>query len=218
MYVISLYLCNYPILRDRFILDSFCGTVKVQLEMKKDTKILVGKIILATIATAGVLTVAVAAPNAVQCIKMFYPDQKRKYKVNHQVNRTIKRLKQQGLIKFEKRNDQSFVRLTEKGKERLLKYQMQELEIKKPKKWDKKWRVVIFDIKEKRKHIREGLRKELIRLNFVKLQNSVWVHPYKCDEIIAMFKAHFKIGKDVLYMTVDTIENDKWLKEEFRLR
>ena len=60
-------------------------------------------------------------------------------------------------------------------------------------------------------------RKELVRLGFLKLQNSVWVYPYECDDIITMFKAHFKIGKDVLYMTVEKIENDKWLKKEFEL-
>ena len=119
--------------------------------MKKDTKVMVGKIILGTVAAAGILSVALLAPNAVQYIEKFYPNnKKRKYKLDHQVSRTVIRLKQQGLVKFENKNGKSFARLTEKGKEKLLKYQLQELKIKKPKKWDKKWRVVIFDIKEKR--------------------------------------------------------------------
>ncbi len=185
--------------------------------MKRETTIKVGKIILGTVATAGLISMAVLAPNAVQCLEMFWGKDKRKYSSKYHINTTISKLKQQGLIKFENKNGKSFVRLTEKGKERLLKYQLQETKIEKPKKWDKKWRMVIFDIKEQRKYTREGLRTELIRLGFVKLQNSVWVHPYKCDDVIAMFKSHFKIGKDVLYITVDKIENDKWLKEEFRL-
>lgn len=185
--------------------------------MKRETKIKVGKIILSTIGAVGVLSVAVLAPNAVQAIEMFYPKDKRKYYNNWYVKTAIGRLKQQGLIKFEEKNERSFVRLTDKGKNKLLKYQLQEIKIKKPKKWDKKWRVIIFDIKEHKRFIRDGLRKELINLGFLRLQNSVWVYPYECEEVIIMLKSHFQIGKDVLYMTVEKIENDKWLKREFRL-
>jgi len=185
--------------------------------VKKETKILVGKIILGTIATAGLLTVAAVAPNALKAIDLFYPKEKRKYHQSSYVRKAVTRLKDRGLIEFEKKDGMTFVRLTNKGHQQLLKYQLRETVIKKPKKWDKKWRVIIFDIKENRRFVRDGLRSELLNLGFVKLQNSVWVHPYNCEEIIIMLKSYFKIGKDVLYMTVDKIENDGWLKEEFRL-
>jgi len=184
--------------------------------MKRETKVKVGKIILGTIGAVGVLSVAVVAPNAIQAIEMFYPKDKRRY-YNWYVNTAIGRLEQQGLIKFENKDGKKFVRLTEKGKNKLLKYQLQEIKIKKPRKWDKKWRVIIFDIKEYKRYIRDGLRKELVNLGFLKLQNSVWVHPYECEEVIIMLKSHFQIGKDALYMTVEKIENDKWLKQEFGL-
>jgi len=77
--------------------------------------------------------------------------------------------------------------------------------------------VVIFDIKERRKIIREELRKELINLGFRRLQNSVWIYPYECEELIIMLKSYFSIGKDVLYMVVERLENDKWLKRDFGL-
>ena len=185
--------------------------------IKKETKILVGKIILGTIATAGLLMIAAVAPNALKAMDLFYPKEKRKYHRSSYVRKAVTRLKDRGLIEFEKRNGMTFVRLTNKGHQQLLKYQLREAVIKKPKKWDKKWRVIIFDIKENRRFVRDGLRSELLNLGFVKLQNSVWVHPYSCEEVIIMLKSYFKIGKDVLYMTVDKIENDKWLKNEFHL-
>ena len=178
---------------------------------------MVGKIILGTIATAGVLTVAVVAGNAIQAVDIFYGKKKRNHHTGSYVNRSIMRLKNQGMIKFEKRNGKSFVRLTEKGQQKLLKYQLREAIIKKPRWWDKKWRVLVFDIKEKSRTLRDGLRKELVNLGFVRLQNSVWVYPYECEEVIIMLKSYFSLGKDVLYMTVEKIENDKWLKEEFGL-
>ncbi|MBU1178836.1 CRISPR-associated endonuclease Cas2 [Patescibacteria group bacterium] len=185
--------------------------------MQKETKILIGKIILGTIATAGILTVAAVAPNSLKAIDLFYPKEKRKYHRGSYVQTAVIKLKDRGFIKFEKRDGKSFVRLTEKGQRELLKYQLQEAVIKKSKQWDKKWRVVIFDIKENARNLRRGLRQELVNLGFVRLQNSVWVHAYECEEVIIMLKSYFCLGKDVLYMTVEKIENDKWLKQEFDL-
>jgi hypothetical protein len=33
-----------------------------------------------------------------------------------------------------------------------------------------------------------------------------------------MLKSNLFVGKDILYMTVDKLENDKWLKNEFGLK
>lgn len=43
--------------------------------------------------------------------------------------------------------------------------------------WDKKWRVVIFDIPEKERGKRDVLRKKLISLGFGKLQESIYITP-----------------------------------------
>ncbi|MBU4480287.1 hypothetical protein KKG48_02500 [Patescibacteria group bacterium] len=181
-------------------------------------KISVKKVVLATVATVGLIGVAVLAPNALQVYRQFYG--KKKYKKSDEernINKAINSLSNRNLIEFEKKGDLTFVKLTDKGEKELLKYELGDLKIKKPKKWDKKWRVIIFDIKEKRRGTRGLLRKALNRLGFVKLQNSVWVFPYDCEELIIMLKSNLFIGKDVLYLTVEKIENDKWLKEVFGL-
>lgn len=179
---------------------------------------MIGKIILGTIAAVGVLAVVAVAPNVLQAIDLFYDRKSKKYHIGSYVNRSIMRLKDRGLIAFEKEDGKTFVRLTDKGEQELLRYRLREMTIERPKKWDKKWRVIIFDIREKRKVIREGLRNELRNLGFKKLQNSVWVFPFECEEAIILLKSYFHLGKDVLYMTVEKIENDKWLKEEFGLK
>ncbi len=184
--------------------------------MEKIKKIPVQKILLTTIAVAGILSVAVLAPNALQVIKQF--SKGKNYERKKYLNNSIGRLEKKGLIRFEtKDNGKKFVRLTRKGEERLAKYRIGDLKIKKPLRWDKKWRVVIFDIKEKRRHLRDLLRNLLDRFGFIKLQNSVWIHPYECKELVVMLKSNLFLGKDVLYMTVEKIENDKWLKEAFGL-
>ena len=43
------------------------------------------------------------------------------------------------------------------------------------------WKLIIFDIPEKHKHIRSILRGKLKQLHFKKWQNSIWVSPYELD-------------------------------------
>ncbi|MFQ5661768.1 MAG: CRISPR-associated endonuclease Cas2 [Candidatus Paceibacteria bacterium] len=189
----------------------------MQNPKKSQTRIgKIGKIVLLTIAGVGILSMAIAAPNALQALNII-PGMKKKRYHKYYIDNVIARLSRQGFIKFEDKNGKKFIKLTEKGKLEVIQYKFRDKIIKKPKKWDKKWRVIIFDIKEYRKGTRDKLRRTLVNLGFIRLQNSVWIFPYECEDIIVMLKADFKIGKDVLYMTVDKIENDKWLKKEFSL-
>jgi DNA-binding transcriptional regulator PaaX len=175
----------------------------------------VEKIILGTVALAGIISIAVLAPNALQMLKLFQPKKANTYRQGNYLKSAIARLHDRGLIRFEKRGEYNFVRLTAKGRQALKKYQLGEEAISKPKKWDGKWRVLIFDIKEQSRQARDKLRRELARLGFVRLQNSVWVHPYECEDIVILLKAHFRLGRSVLYLTVEKIENDAWLRKNF---
>ncbi len=115
--------------------------------MEEESKKKIVKIILKTIAAAGVLSIAILAPNALQALEIFNDNRRKKYNREYYLRNSILKLKEQGFIEFQKKNEKTFVRLTKRGEERLLKYRLQEAIIKKPEKWDKKWRVIIFDIK-----------------------------------------------------------------------
>ena len=54
-------------------------------------------------------------------------------------------------------------------------------------------------------------------MEFVRLQDSVWIYPYDCEDIITLLKADFQIGKDMLYMIVEMLEYDKRLRNHFDL-
>ena len=89
--------------------------------------------------------------------------------------------------------------------------------LKKPKKWDEKWRLLIFDIPEKRRGMREKIRRTLLAIGFKRLQDSVWVYPYDCEDLIAFLKTDFKVGRDLLYLIIEELEGDKTLREKFGL-
>ncbi len=177
----------------------------------------VGHAVLSVAAVAGVIAVAAIAPNCIQLLK--YLPSGRAAQRRYYIKNTVGRLIAQGyLVQTKNAKGITCVRLTERGKQELNRYKLGTCTIEKPRRWDEKYRVIIFDIKERRRPTRDYLRTWLLHLGFVRLQQSVWVHPYECREVISLLKAHFHIGKDVLYMTVDILENDRWLKEHFDLQ
>ncbi len=80
-------------------------------------------------------------------------------------------------------------------------------------KWDKKWRVVIFDIPEELSRERVKFRRKLKSLGFYMLQKSVFIFPYPCEEEIAGFANQLKVGD---YINVLIAESAGYLDEEVR--
>ena len=77
--------------------------------------------------------------------------------------------------------------------------------------------MLIFDIPEYRKGTRDKIRYTLQTIGFVHLQHSVWIYPYDCEDLITLLKADFRIGRDMLYMIVDSLEGDATIKKRFGL-
>jgi len=93
------------------------------------------------------------------------------------------------------------------------------LEIKKPKKWDGMWRLVIFDIPQLRNAQRNAFRGKLIELGFVPLQKSIWICPYQCGDEMALLRDFFELSeKEIRLITAKNIENDSYFRKIFRLQ
>lgn len=173
------------------------------------------KIVLQTIATAGILSVVLLVPNALQMLKIFNIDKKNQRNKIFSINNSRKRLVEKGFVKY---SENGFLTLTLLGKKVLNKFENRDFKIQKPKKWDRKWRVLIFDIKEIHRNVRNNIRTTLIHIGFIKLQNSVWVYPYDCEDLVTLLKADFNVGREVLYIIADKIENEKTLIKHFKLK
>lgn len=171
--------------------------------------------ILGSIGMMGLVALALVAPNALQVLKLFQTKHRR-YRSPAYVNSVVKRLEKKGWVEMVRENSKVLVRVTSKGELELLKAKQQDRV--RQLKWDGKWRVVIFDIKESRRGVRAIIRQDIMEFGFERLQNSVWVYPYDCEELIALLKASCHIGKEVLYIVSEKIENDGWLKKKFGLK
>ena len=94
---------------------------------------------------------------------------------------------------------------------KIKKFIFDKLFIKKPKSWDNKWRLIIFDIPEPKKQARFALVKKLKEMDFYQCQKSVWIHPFPCMEEIEFVKDVFNIKPFVKIFTIDEMTDGKTL-------
>ena len=112
----------------------------------------------------------------------------------------LKRLRENGMIDFlDERN--IVVRLTHKGQDKALWTRMRLID----EKWDGKWRLIIWDIPEKKKKVRDRLRFKLKYLGFTKLQDSVWFSKKNCTKELKDYIRRIGISDWVIVIESDNI-------------
>jgi DNA-binding transcriptional regulator PaaX len=147
----------------------------------------------------------------------------RKWKRSKSYNRrkvydAFYRLRKKGAIKIERKNHQIYISLTEEGKKLAGWLQIDALKIKRPKKWDKKWRIIVFDISELKRLYRDAFRGKLKELGFYPLQKSVWICPFDCRDEIELLREFFGLKeKELRLIIAESIGNDKWLRKIFQI-
>ena len=133
------------------------------------------------------------------------------------ITRSLKSMEKRKLVSLKERDGEIIVEFSEEGRIEVMKYKIDQLEIKIPKKWDGKWRLVIFDIPERKKLARDVLREKLEEMGFIALQKSVFVCPYPCQKEILLLKRIFEIDPYVLLIEADYIDNQRKLIKKFNL-
>lgn len=85
-------------------------------------------------------------------------------------------------------------------------------------KWDNAWRIILFDIPEKKRQYRDYLRKILKRVGFKELQRSIWVNPYPVPSFLGEILYAVEIKSYIRFITTDSIDDDSDLKKRFNLQ
>ena len=165
---------------------------------------------------AGAISIAATSPyfltNFLKCHKEFkkYPKQK--------LSNTFCKLRKSGLININRKNHQIYISLTEEGKKKAGWMQIDALKITRPKKWDRKWRLVMFDIAQLKKLYREAFRGKLKEIGFQPLQKSVWICPFECEPEIKLLKKFFGFSDQELRLIVtENIGDELEWKKNFKL-
>ncbi|MEK7149712.1 MAG: hypothetical protein AAB757_01930 [Patescibacteria group bacterium] len=132
------------------------------------------------------------------------------------LHEAIKKLYQSKMIDYkENKNGAVTMVLSEEGKRRILTYNLDNIEIKKPVRWDELWRVIIFDIPENLKKGRNALAAKLKQLGFYPMQKSVFIHPYECKDEIDFIVENFNLRPYVRYIVAKKTDIDLDLEHKF---
>jgi len=119
----------------------------------------------------------------------------------HSFRKSLWYLKRNKMISVKTKNRKSTIAVSEYGKKHLHELQYKNIQIVPPKKWDYKWRLVVFDIPEPKKLARDSFRRKLKRMNFYSLQKSIYVYPFPCKTEVNFIQDALEIRPYVYYLT-----------------
>lgn len=135
-------------------------------------------------------------------------------------SKTLYDLKRRGYVQIDQGDEGASLVLTKKGKARLQKYQLDELMIRRPRIWDGNWRIVFFDVPKKPPALnraRDVFRGTLKRLGFAKIQKSVWIHPFSCEDEIAYVSEVYGLQPYVRIALAKAVTGEEQLRSKFDL-
>lgn len=143
------------------------------------------------------------------------------------VRAAISRMGKQGWVKSTKIGNKSYYSLTEPGRARMEEASKRIYKSSAPD-WDGRWRILVYTIPEKKRRIRDELRKELTWSGFGPLTNSCWITPnplekeanrlidkYGIHDYVSFFQATYA-GMDEQKKMIDTCWNLTDVNQRFR--
>ncbi len=176
--------------------------------------------IILAIAKIGIITISCTSPYFLHAVVRGYLEEKRIEYIKRKARR-LSELAKRKLISIEELpNNEVRITLTHQGKLLIRQYELEHMQITKPKKWDNYWRIIIYDIPTKRRAASNALRAKLKMLGLVQLQKSIWVTPYECIAEIEFLCTIFDIviDKHIHYFKTKEIPKEKALREFFELK
>jgi len=119
------------------------------------------------------------------------------------------RLKKNGCLEKIEKKGKVFYKITEKGRSKIMRGLFDK------ETWDGKWRVVIFDVPEERKNLRNVLRKTLRLSGFKLLQKSVWISPFDVLDDVEKLADMHNLHDNLWYFISNSIKDDETIIEMF---
>ncbi|QQR76499.1 hypothetical protein IPJ63_03315 [Candidatus Nomurabacteria bacterium] len=124
------------------------------------------------------------------------------------INRSLKGLKEAGLVENLSSDRTKYTRLTNEGKKKANSLKLESDSAILDPKWDGKWRIILLDLPESRKNERDSLRYLLKKAGFVCLKNSAWISPYPLEHLFENIKKDLGLTTEIMIFTTDTIDSE----------
>ena len=132
------------------------------------------------------------------------------------LNREVKRLYKKGFVALTKTEKGWVIKILKKGRDGYKKIQLSKLRLSKPKTWDGKWRMFIFDIPEVLRSRRDSLRDKLKNLGLYNIQRSVFVYPFDCRKELEFVAEYYHLVRFTTYAEVGYTDIQQELKRHFK--
>ncbi len=178
---------------------------------KKYSRGEIARVILKSLLIGGAVVLVLSSPYAAQMITNYFMGDRRKFM------RGIDNLKKTKYVKAYYKDGKEVIEITEKGKKRSLQYDFEDIKINIPKRWDGIWRIVTYDIQEKKKKSRDRFLIRLKELGFYPYQKSMFIFPFPCKDEIDFMKEHLFLRNEIIYVEASYIDNEERMKEKFKI-
>lgn len=178
----------------------------------------IAKAVLLTLAVAGAVILAAAAPNAIALLKPLIKRMQKTATVDERLlQRAIARLKKRRLVRFVHKGDKTILEITEEGKRRVREFEFEAIKFDAPTRqtWNGRWTIILFDIPEYQKRARDALRRKLKALGCYQYHRSVFVHPSSCGDEIDFLAEFFEISRHVIHFETSTLGTQEHRARKF---
>lgn len=183
--------------------------------MRREERREIVKHILDVLLTTGAIIIASQSPYFInRLVRSFFKNPRWTVK---DLARCFWNLKYIGDVAVKKGNGKFEIKLTPKGRKKINHLNFWDIKLGKEKRWDKKWRIIIFDIPKKIDRVREMFRLKLREFGFYQLQKSVWIYPYKCEKEIAYLRELLGAENYIKVIITKSVELDDEIFNFFHL-
>lgn len=177
------------------------------------------KEILKLVGAGAFLVGSFAVPTLPLALKPFFTNEN-EYEVWKRFNipylkRTLTRLEKQKLVEITEADGKQVVKITRQGRQKILRMSLDTFSIPIPKNWDRKWRLVSFDIPVSYTLQRKIFVEYLSAWKFYPFNESVYLHAYPCLKEVDFLREYLGIGEYVRLLVVTDIENDDLFRDYF---
>jgi DNA-binding transcriptional regulator PaaX len=133
-------------------------------------------------------------------------------------NRSLKGLREAGLIEQIPSSQNEYARLTKLGRKKMHSLELDSDTTLVNTSWDGFWRIILLDLPENRKSERESLRYLLKKAGFVCLKNSAWISPFPFEYLFMNIKKDLNLTTEMMIIVTDRTDEEtkKVLFEAFR--
>ncbi len=163
-------------------------------------------------ALGGIALAVILAPNALQMLGRRSGRHEwwgQRTAERRRIREALERLRRRRLVDFEVKGNETILTVTTAGLRYVRRFELDAVMLTRPKRWDGKWRLVMFDVPETKTRQRRAFKEKLRELGFHQLQKSVWVYPHACHDEIDFISQFLEVERYLIYIETDSLERNE---------